>query len=899
MPEWKEHIRRRLAGQSLDGARELEIVEEVSQCLEDCYAEARAAGADEEEAVRVALSELGQGELLGAEIRRAITRPLPQRIVQGAPGSHASIPLGKERSGNILSDLGQDLLFGARMLRKRPAFTSVAVMVLALGIGANTAIFSVVNALLLHPFPFPEPDRIAVIEARHVSGRSSGTGYRDFLDWRAQNSVFEEMAIPAWPASYTLTGSGEPERIIGMRTTAGFLRVLGLQPALGRFFTAAEDKPGATQVAVLSFSFWQRRFGGSADILGLALALDGQPYTIIGVMPKAFTYPGMVTSDLWQPLQDNPASNRYQHQYHAIARLKHGITMQRAQADMTAIARRLEQQYPATNTGWGVAVMPIGQALAAETAGPMTVLFGTVVLVLLLACANVAGLVLARASGRTKEMAVRAALGASQGRMARQLLTESVLLALFGGGLGLAFARWLVDVVRNAAPQELGLDSALRMDSTVLGFTLALSLLTGVVFGLAPAVFGSKADLNTTLKGGAGSRGGMRPRSRFLSALVAGEVALSLMLLVGAGLLLRDLLLILRLDTGVQVERVLTFTLDLHTRYPTEQRVTAFYRELLDKLRSTPGVETASAVGTLPMTGQYSGGGFEIEGRPKPADWTEIRGQYNSATPGYFRTMGIPLLRGRDFEEGDRADTPPVAIINDTFARRYFPNEDPVGHRIRCRLGWLTIVGIVGSVKHQQPMNAPVPMAYFPYAQSPDHGMWVTIRAAGDPQKLVPAVRAAVHALDRDLAVLKVRTMRQVIADSLIETRLVATFVAGFAGFALALAAVGLYGVIAYSVSQRTHEMGVRIALGASRDNVVALVLKKGALLAGVGIAIGVPVALVASRVMASLLHGVSPNDGIVFIGVPCVLLVVALAASYVPARRAAKVDPVVALRTE
>ena len=899
MPEWKEHIRRCLARQSLDGARELAIIEEISQYLEDCYAEARACGAAEEEAVRIALAELDQGELLGTEIRHAITRPLTQRMVRGTPGSQASIPLGKERSGNMLSDLGQDLRFGMRMLRKHPAFTAVVVMVLALGIGANTAIFSVVNAMLLNPYPFPEPGRIVTVEAHHVSGRNSGTGYRDFLDWRAQNAVFEEMALPAWSASYTLTGSGEPERITGTHATAGFLRVLGVQPAIGRFFTAEEDQPGAPQVAVLSYAAWRRRFGGSADVLGRVIMLDGKPATIIGVMPKAFAYPGMRTCDFWQPLQDNPANDRYQHQYHAIARLKPGITVSRAQADMTAIACRLEQQYPATNTGWAVTVTPIGRTLAEQTAAPVTVLFAAVVLVLLLACANVAGLMLARASGRAKEMAVRASLGANRGRIVRQMLTESVLLACAGGALGLAFAPWFVDVVRAAAPPDFGLESALRIDSTVFGFTLVVSLLTGVVFGLAPALFGSKADLNTGLKGGIWCGGGARLRTRFQSALVAGEVALSLMLLVGAGLLMRDLLLILRLDTGVQVERVLTFTLDLpQAKYATAQLVTNFYTELISRLRSEPSVTAAGAVGTLPMTGQYSGGGFEIEGRPKPADWMEMDAQYNSSTPGYFRTVEIPLLRGRDFDERDTAAGPPVAIINDTLARRFFPGEDPVGHRIRCRR-WLTIVGVAGSVKHQQPMNAPVSMVYFPYTQAPDPGMWVTIRTESDPQKLAAAVHGTVRALDRDLAVLKLRTMRQVIADSLIETRLIAWFIAGFAAFALALAAVGIYGVIAYSVSQRTHEMGVRIALGASYDDVMTLVLKKGALLAGAGIVIGVPAALAASRVMASLLYGVSPHDGIVFIGVPCVLLLVALAASYVPARRAAKVDPVVALRAE
>jgi predicted permease len=808
----------------------------------------------------------------------------------------------EQRGLPLIESLAQDFRYALRTLRRNPGFTAVAVLTLALGIGANTAIFSLVNALLLNPYPFPQPDRIMSVDARHVSGKNSGAGYRDFLDWREQNSVFEEMAIIAGPGTYTLTGQGEPQRIVGGGTTAGFLRVLGVQPVLGRFFTAEEDKPGAAPVAVLSYATWQRRFAGSADVLRRTMMLDGQAFTIIGVLPSRFALPGIQTCEFFTALRENPSQDRMQHQYGVLARLKPRITLERAQGDMTTIARRLEQAFPETNTGWGVTVMPIRQALAEETEAPMLVLllFSAVLLVLLLACANVAALQLARASGRAKEMAIRASLGASRRRLARQMLTESVSLALAGGGLGLVFAQWLMNVLGAAAPSDLALDATLRLDSQVLAFTLVISVLTGVVFGVAPAWYGSKTDLNAAIKGDANAWSGARSRNRFLSCLIAGEVALSLVLLVGAGLLVKDLLFVLHLDTGLRVEHVLTFALDPPSaKYSSPQRSTAFYQELLAALRRAPGVEQAAAVSTLPMTGTFSGGPFEIDGRPKPADWMDADAQYNICTPGYFRAMEIPLLRGRDFDGRDTASSLPVAIVNDAFARQFFPQEDPIGHKIKSYANWQTIIGVVGSVKHQQPMNAPVAMIYSPHAQSPDPYMWVTVRATGDPAKLAATARAEVRAIDRDIPILKLRTMRQVVADSLSEPRLLASFLAGFAGFALALACIGIYGIIAYSVTQRMHEMGVRLALGASPSDVLALVLRKGALLAGAGMVLGIPAALAISRLMRALLYGISPRDLTVFAGVPALLAIVALAASFIPAHRAAKVDPTVALRYE
>lgn len=801
-----------------------------------------------------------------------------------------------------MSHLSRDLQYAIRLLARRPGFTVVAILTLALAIGANTAIFSAINALLLNPYPFPESNRIVLLDARHVSGKNSATGYRDFLDWREQNVAFEEMAIVPWTGIYTLTGQGEPLRLVGGATTAGFLRVLGIQPVRGRFFSPEEDKPGAPRVALLSYAAWQKYFGGAASVLGQPIMLDGESFTVLGIMPKQFVFPGIQTCDFFTALRESGSGGRRQHQYDVVALMKADVTLAQAQANMTAIAQRLAQAFPDTDTGWDVAVLPVRQALAAEARTPSLILFSIVIFVLLLACANLAGLLLARAAGRAKEIAIRVSLGAGRWRIVRQLLTESALLSLAGGAAGLLFASWLMDVLRRAAPEDFGLDSALRLDSAVLAFTLLISLATGIVFGLAPAWYGSKADLNSALKGDANASSGARSRNRFQSFLVMGQVALSAVLLVGAGLLVRDLLVVLHMKTGLRTEHVLTFGLDPPSvKYSSVQRKVALYLDVISRLKRVQGVEGAAAVGSLPLTGGLTGGAFEIEGRPKAPDWVDTMVQYNSVTPDYFRAMGIPLLRGRDFDERDTVTAMPVTIINDTLAALYFPNDDPIGQRFRDDYDghWRTIIGVVGSVKNQRPMKPPIPGLYAPHAQKAWSWMTVVVRTQGDPAKLAATAQSIVRAADSDLLILRIRTMEQVVADSMSQPELLASFVSGFAAFALLLAAIGIYGMMAYSVSQRIHEMGIRMALGATRKDILKLILLRGAVLAGCGMALGIPVALATSRLMASLLYGISSRDATVYLAVPFLLITVSLAASYFPARRAMRVDPMDALRHE
>jgi putative ABC transport system permease protein len=805
-----------------------------------------------------------------------------------------------------LDRLLQDVRHAARALGKDRRFTVVALLVLALGIGGNTTVFSLVNALVLNPFPYPHADRLVEIQSRGSDGSWYSTvRVADFAYWRQHATAHEAMATYGYSRS-NLTGQSapgfeDPERIVTGTATDAFLRVLGVAPALGRFFTPAEDLPGGPPVVVLSHGAWLRRYGGRRDILGETLTLDGTVRTIVGVMPAGLRLPGTFTCEAWVPAAYDVATNMqpgYDTRFdgdHVVARLKDGVPVARAETEVRLLATRLEQLLSRRTKAPHVRVVRLGDDLSEGNGSRLRLLSLIVGSGLLLACANLAGMLLARSGARAREIAVRASVGASRARLVRYALTETLLLAIAGGLLGLVLTVWGIHAIGVAAPPFLGLDSALRVDGPVLAFALGLSLVTGVAFGLAPAIHGSKVDLATVLKGTSGGRRA-RTSGGILSVLVVAEVAIALMLLVGGGLMVRSFVGLTRVDTGIHADGILTFRLSLSgSKYASASRRTEFSDALLDRLRGIPGVVWTAAVSPLPMSREYSGGGFTIEGRPAPADWRDMAAQYSQATPGYFLTMGIPVLLGREFDDRDGPATPAV-LVNNALARRFFPGESPIGHRL-ARLG--TIVGVVGDVRHNGPSAEPNPQIYYPFAFRPPRSLSVAVRTAGSPLSLAAVVRQQVHAIDGDLPVDRLKPMADVVSESIADTRLVTSVVGGFAVFALVLAAIGLYGVIAYSVSRRQQEIGIRMALGASRRDVLAMVLSRGALLSAAGIAIGVPAALSAARLMTSFLYRVDPHDLVVFTAVPSLLFVVALLASYLPARRAAGVDPLASLRAE
>ena len=798
--------------------------------------------------------------------------------------------------------LWQDLRYGIRMLLKRPGFAALAALTLAVGIGANTAIFSVVNAVILRPLPYADPDRLLLIrETKLPQFPEFAIAPGNFLDWQSQNEAFEQTeAFRTF--FYNLTGEGEPERLRASRITAGMFAMLGAQPTLGRDFLAEEDRPGSDGVAILSYGLWQRRFGGNPQIVGQQMTLNGRGYTVIGVMPATLRFLDR-NAELWTPMAftEQDRQNHGGHFISAVARLKPGITLEQAQSNLSTIAARLEQQYPSSNAGWGVKLTPLFEAAVGQMRPTLLVLLGAVALVLLIACANVANLLLARASSRHKEIAIRSAMGAGRWRIVRQLLTESLVLAIVGGALGVLLAYWGLDLLLSLAPQNLPRMADVSLDGRALGYTLGLTLLTGVIFGLAPALQSSNPDLNESLKeGGRGSTSGRRQGVR--SLLVVTEIALALMLLAGAGLMLKSFWRLQQVDPGFKPENALVVNINLPaTKYAEDAQQSAFFQQLLERTAALPGVQSVGATQSMPLIGDYILG-LVIEGRPEPAPGEEPSTNYYAVSPDYFRAMGIPLLRGRSFTEQDRAGAPRVAIINETLARRFFPDEDPIGKRIHVTNGPETfreIVGIVGDVRQYGLEREPPAQAYEPYLQEPFAGMSLVVRAAADPANLSAAIRQEVFALDKDQPVASVRTLEEVLAASVAQRRFSMTLLGVFGGIALLLASVGIFGVMNYTVAQRTHEIGIRMALGAQRRDILRLVVGQGMTLTLVGVALGLVAAFAGTRLMASLLYGVSATDPLTFTGVALLLALVAFLACYLPARRAMKVDPMIALRYE
>jgi putative ABC transport system permease protein len=800
-----------------------------------------------------------------------------------------------------MTTLKQDLRYGVRMLLKNPGFAIVAVIALALGIGANAAIFSVVNTVLLRSLPYDDPDRLMVLrENKLPQFPEFSVSPGNFLDWQKENTTFEKLAAINGTA-YNLVGDAEPERLRGARVSAGLFEMLGVNPALGRTFLDEEDQPGHDNVAILSSSLWKRRFGSDPNVVGQAIALSATSYTVIGVMPPAFQFPDRET-DVWTPIAFN-ARQAQQHGSHyisVIGRLKPGVTQEQAATEMDAVAGRLAEQYPDTNTGWRVNVLPMQESEVRDIKSALLVLLGAVALVLLIACANVANLLLARATARQKEIAIRTALGASRRRITQQLLTESILLALAGGGVGLLLAVWGIGSLLKLAPQELPRVKDVTLDVRVLGFTLIVTLLTGVIFGLVPALQASRPNLNETLKeGGRGTTGG---HHRVRGALVITEVALALLLLVGAGLLIRSFYRLQQVTPGFNSKNALAVTVSLPgKKYPQDDQQSGFFAQLLDKVATLPGVVAVGATQSLPIQGDYVLG-FNIQGRPPNGPGQEPNTNYYAVSPDYFKAMGIPLLRGRVFTEQDKKDSPRVAVINEELAKKFFPDEDPIGKRINVTNGperFREIVGIVGDVKQYGLAQPTTMQTYEPYLQTPFSGMTLVVRADGNPAALSGAIRSEVLAIDKEQPVSRIRPLEQVVSESVAKQRFLMLLLGIFASVALVLAAVGLYGVMSYSVNQRTHEIGIRAALGAQRKDVLKLVVGQGMALALTGAAIGLAASFALTRLMASLLFGVSATDPLTFAGIALLLTIVALLACYLPARRAMKVDPMIALRYE
>jgi putative ABC transport system permease protein len=812
----------------------------------------------------------------------------------------------------MFGDLSQDLRFGVRMLLKNPGFTVVAVLALALGIGANSAIFSVVNTVLLRPLPYQDPERLMMVwEDRSKSGFPRDTpAAGNFTDWRDQSQAFEGMAAIA-SQSFNLTGTGEPERIDGKRVSANLFQLLGVEPQLGRAFLPEEDQPGGNRVAVMSHGLWQRRFGSDPNLVGQALTLNGASYTVVGVMPPHFQFPSH-TDELWVPIAftQQEAANRGRHFLQVIARTKPGVTLEQAQTELNTIAARLQQQYPNTNNNVGAAVVPLHEQVVGDIKPALLILLGAVGFVLLIACANVANLLLARAAVRQKEITIRIALGASRLRLIRQFLTESILLAALGGAVGLLLSLWGVGLLRTFIPENISQAASITIDAKVLGFTLLVSLLTGLIFGLAPATQTSNFNLNETLKEGgrdsaAGSRG-----NRIRGVLVIAEVAVSLILLIGAGLLINSFMRLRQLDPGFRADNLLTMQIVLpELKYPDQARRSVFYTELVSRIEALPGVKSAALANWIPLVRQGDSIGISVEGQPDPAPG---QGQRPSVvtrvvSPHYFQTMGIQLLQGRGFVEQDKADAPAVAIVSEAMARRFWPGQDPLGKRITPGPAtstspddWITVVGVAKDVRQFELVADPKPQMYMSYVQAgffaPRH---LVVSTSVEPLGLAAAVRKTVWEIDKDQPVSNIRTMDEVLSESIARQRFSMLLLGIFAAVALVLAAVGIYGVMSYSVAQRTREIGIRMALGAQRSDVLKLTVGGGLKLVLIGVAIGLTVAFLLTRVMSSLLFGVSATDPTTFIIISLVLIGVALLASYIPARRATKIDPMVALRYE
>ncbi|MFY9610611.1 MAG: ABC transporter permease [Blastocatellia bacterium] len=819
-----------------------------------------------------------------------------------------------------METLRQDLSYGIRMLLKNPGFTAVAVLSLAIGIGANSAIFSVTNALLLRPLSYRDADRLAILWNRSpgLNVEQDWFSPGQYLDVKTQNTVFEEVAISIG-GSFNLTGPGGPEHIDGARVSSSFFPMLGATSALGRVLLPNEDEPGKAATTILTHGFWQRRFGSDPEIIGKTLTLNGNNLTIVGVMSADFSWNkevmpavnGIERADLLLPLpmSESARANRGNEDFNIFATLKPGITVAQAQAEMDVIAGRMKEQYPANyppEGGLTISVVPLLEQVVGDIGDALPVLFGAVGFVLLIACANVANLLLARAASRRKEIAIRTAVGADRVRILRQLLTESVLLALMAGALGLPLALLAVKALRVFGPDNIPRLNEVGVDGRVIAFTFFISLLTGIVFGLAPALRASRVDLNEMLKeggrssgGAAAGRGHLQPRK----LLVISEVALSLVLLIGAGLLIRSYQHILNSDQGFNPHNVLSMRLLLPAaRYPTPESITSFHKRARERLKKLPGIESVAVTYSLPMsTVAFAWEPIVIDGYTPRAAHESIISNVRIVGPEYFHTMGVPLVEGRLFDDRDRKGEQETVIVDEALAQRFWPNETPIGKRMK-RGGsdtWRTVVGVISDAKEYSSEKEPPIAVYYPFEQIAARNIYLVVRTTPDPIRMAGAITKEIQTVDPELAVFDVNSMEERLYDSLARRRFSMFLLGAFAVLALILAGIGIYGVMSYSVNERAHEIGIRMALGAQRISILRLVIRQALILVLFGIAIGLTGAFALTRVMSSLLYGVGATDRVTFIAVSVILGSIALVASYLPARRATKVDPMIALRCE
>ena len=905
MPDWTPHVRPRLSGLRLSPTREAEIVEELSQHLDDRYRELIAGGMSPDEATRLALADFRDGNVLANYIAPLRQAHPPSVITPGASGS------------NLLSDLWRDIRYAVRMLRKNPGFAAVVVITLALGIGANTAIFSFVNAVILNPLPFPDSDRLVVINEISNQGEEMTVSLLNFRDWQVRAKSFEEIGGYRFD-SFNLTGIGSPQRVVGQLVTLNYFRILGVQPQLGRIFTEEEEKYTPVGTAILiSDSLWRSTFGSDPNILGRNLILNNDAYTVIGVMPPHFEF--VRKSDIWAPLggwlkPDSAWFDRGNHMgLRAIAKLKPGISVSQGDVEMRQLSAQLAKEYPDKNSGASAYARSLQTMIVHEVRSTLLVLMGAVGFVLLIACVNVANLSIARALVREQEMGIRMALGAGRRRLIRQMLSESLLLSLLGGLAGILCARWLLSALIKLAPPNLPRIEDVQLSGSVLLFTAGLTLLTGLMFGLLPAwsATGTKAAIVFNQR--SSTSGPLR--RRLFDGLLVAEIALALVVITGAGLMTRTMYKIANVDPGFQSDHVLTMRLDFDRNYISTAKQESFRRDVVTKIKAIPGVESAAFTLSLPIDGSQWGSIFIVGDQPVPERAQLPHAAFNPISPEYIKTMRIPLLKGRLFTEADAEKSPYVVLINETMARRFWPNENPIGKRVKQgwpeqTSPWCEVVGVVGDVKMEGVIERTPLHVYLPLSQYPQGSVYLTVRTQVEPQSLTAQIQGAIHAIDSQMPLYEVRTMEDRMQRAVVSQRAAMILLSAFAIVAMLLAVVGIYGVISWGVVQRTREMGVRMALGALRRDVMWLVLRRCALLVGAGVAIGLLGAFALTRVLGAslsevgpgktpLLFGVEALDPITFIVAPILLAVVAILACCLPARRATKVDPLVALRYE